>query len=64
LLQELFTDEELAGAHHRLEELGEKIIKERYFIGGPKQVARNVIRTDIRLYYDETTKMVSLANWK
>ena len=47
-----------------IEELGERIIQERYFVGGAKQVARNVIRTDKRVYYDETTKMVSLVNWK
>jgi hypothetical protein len=46
-----------------LEELGTRIKQERIFIGGAKQVARNVVRTDKRFIYDAVTKMVSLVEW-
>jgi DNA-directed RNA polymerase delta subunit len=46
-----------------LEELGAKILQERSFVGKAQQVARNVIRSDKRFYYDETAKMVKLIGW-
>ena len=47
----------------KLEELGKKIHQERFFVGGAKQVARNVIRSDKRFFFDEVTQMVSLVGW-
>jgi hypothetical protein len=47
-----------------LKVLGEKILEERFFIGSPAQVARGVIYTDKRFYYDKLSDMVSLVEWK
>ena len=44
--------------------LGIAILKERNFVGGADQVARNVIRTDKRFAYDPDTRLVALAKWK
>ena len=44
--------------------LGKAVLEERMFIGGPNQVARNVIRSDKRFYYDAESDLVGLVEWK
>ena len=43
--------------------LGEKILEEREFIGGPAMVARGVLNTDKRFYYDKKLGVVGLVEW-
>ena len=47
-----------------LSELGEAILRERNFVGGPNLVARNVVRSDKRFYFDRRRKLVGLAEWR
>lgn len=44
--------------------LGQEVLKERDFVGGPSQVARNVIRSDKRLFFDSSKNLVGLVEWK
>jgi hypothetical protein len=44
-------------------ELGEQILHKRTFIGSARQIARGVIRSDKRFYYDDETDMVGLEEW-
>jgi hypothetical protein len=44
-------------------DLGEAVLEERDFFGGPKQVARNVLRSDERFYYDPESQLVGLVEW-
>ncbi len=48
----------------QLSELGEAILRERDFIGGPNQAARNVLRSDSRFFYNSRKRLVGLAEWK
>ena len=43
--------------------LGEAILEERQFVGGPNQVVRNVLRSDKRFYYDPENRLVGLLEW-
>jgi hypothetical protein len=43
--------------------LGQKILAEREFKGGPAMVARGVLNTDKRFSYDRSSGMVSLIEW-
>ena len=45
-------------------QLGEEILAERKFAGGPGQVARNAIRTDERFYLDQEKGLVGLVEWR
>jgi hypothetical protein len=44
--------------------LGEAILKERRFAGGPNQVVRNVLRSDKRFYFDPGNQLVGLLEWE
>jgi len=44
--------------------LGEKILEERKFIGGPAMVARGVLNTDKRFYFDQKLGVIGLVEWK
>lgn len=44
--------------------LGEKVIEERIFVGGPKMVIRNVVHNDKRFLLDTEKELVSLREWK
>ena len=43
--------------------LGEAILEERQFVGGPNQVVRNVLRSDRRFYFDPEDRLVGLLEW-
>lgn len=45
-------------------ELGKAILEERHFVSGPKQVVRNVLRSDERFYYDRENRLVGLVEWR
>jgi len=47
-----------------LVDLGNAILSERHFVGGPKQVARNVYRSDDRFFYEEESDLIGLVEWK
>jgi len=47
-----------------LRELGEAILKERWFTGLPAAVARRAVKSDPRFTYDRATRRVSLSKWK
>lgn len=51
------------GGPMNMDALGQAILDERKFVGGPRQVVRNVLRTDKRFIYDRVTELVSLAKW-
>ena len=44
--------------------LGEAILEERRFVGGPKLVVRNVLRSDDRFSYDAKNGLVGLVEWE
>ena len=44
-------------------QLGEEILAERHFESGPKQLAKNSIRSDKRFILDVKTEIVSLSEW-
>jgi hypothetical protein len=44
--------------------LGEEILQERRFAGGPKQVVRNVLRSDKRFSYESESRLVGLVEWE
>ena len=44
--------------------LGEKILEEREFVGGPAAVARGVVNTDKRFYFDKKSASAGLTEWK
>ena len=45
-------------------ELGTAVLSERYFVGGPKQVVKNVLRSDNRFYYEADNDLVWLVEWR
>ena len=45
-------------------ELGDAILSERQFVGGAKQVMRNVLRSDKRFYFDSDNGLVGLVEWR
>lgn len=51
------------GSPMSMTELGEAVLEERHFVGGPKQVVRNVLRSDGRFCQDPDTGLVRLAEW-
>ncbi|MGA7194336.1 MAG: winged helix-turn-helix domain-containing protein [Anaerolineales bacterium] len=44
--------------------LGEKILNERKFSGTAKTVAKGVVNTDNRFYYDRANELVGLIEWR
>jgi hypothetical protein len=44
-------------------ELGKAILKERKFVGGPRQVACNSVARDSRFIYDVEADIVRLSEW-
>jgi hypothetical protein len=47
-----------------LRKLGEEILKERSFYGPPSAVGKNAVKSDPRFYFDRTTRLVGLSEWK
>ncbi len=45
-------------------ELGQEVLTERYFVGGPSQTARNATKDRQRFWYDKETNRVGLVEWK